>query len=153
MEQVLTRVRSVRAYLLMTYDFLAWVLSFVAMATLQYVVGYSGSDDIAPAALFGVSCGVGFILLGSTVNLHRGRSPVGSFPDAVLTSDGRGPGGVRRAGRELLARLPGQGVGDGHRSDGGLRPDPRRAGGVPDAAGVVRHVADPRGRSRGNQSW
>ena len=79
-------VRSVRAYLLMTYDFLAWVLSFVAMATLQYVVGYSGSEDIAPAALFGVSCGLGFILLGSTVNLHQGRAAVGSFPDAVLTS-------------------------------------------------------------------
>ena len=36
MNQVLSRVRPVRAYLLMTYDFAAWVGSFVAMATLQF---------------------------------------------------------------------------------------------------------------------
>lgn len=75
-----------RTYLLMTYDFVAWVASFVAMATLQYAVGYSTFDDIGPAALLGVGCGLVFLVLGLPVQLHRGRSQVGSFPDAVLTT-------------------------------------------------------------------
>ena len=86
MNQVLSRVRPVRTYLLMTYDFAAWVASFAAMATLQFLVGYSSRSDIIPAAALGVGCGVAFVALGFPVHLHRGRSPVGSFPDAVLTT-------------------------------------------------------------------
>jgi FlaA1/EpsC-like NDP-sugar epimerase len=84
--QVLSKVRPVRTYLLMTYDFTAWVASFVAMATLQYVVGYSSRHDIVPAALLGLGCGIVFVALGFSVHLHQGRSAVGSFPDAVLTT-------------------------------------------------------------------
>ncbi len=75
-----------RTYLLMGFDFLAWVASFAAMATLQYVVGYSPRHDIADATLMGIACGLAFALLGLPVHLHRGRSSVGSFADAVLTS-------------------------------------------------------------------
>ena len=86
MEHVISRVRHVRAYLLMTYDLLAWMVSFIAMATLQYVVGYSTFDDIGPAALLGLGCGIGFVILGSTVHLHQGRAPVGSFSDALFAT-------------------------------------------------------------------
>ncbi len=86
MNYLLSQVRPWRAYLLMTYDFVAWVASFVAMATLQYVVGYSSRHDLIPATLLGVGCGVAFAVLGYPIHLHRGRSAVGSFPDAVLTS-------------------------------------------------------------------
>ncbi len=48
----------------MAYDFSAWVASFVAMATLQYLVGYSTRHDIIPSALLGVGCGVVFVAVG-----------------------------------------------------------------------------------------
>ncbi len=86
MNQVLSRARSVRTYVLMAYDFFAWVASFVAMATLQYLVGYSPRHDIIPAALLGLGCGAVFMAVGFPLHLHRGRSAIGSFPDAVLTT-------------------------------------------------------------------
>lgn len=75
-----------RAYVLAAYDFTAWVVSFLAMATLQWLVGYSTAPEILPAALLGVGCGLAFVGLGLPMHLHRGRSQIGSFPDAVLTT-------------------------------------------------------------------
>jgi FlaA1/EpsC-like NDP-sugar epimerase len=56
------------------------------MATLQFVFGYSPQHDIVPSALLGVACGLVFVVLGFPLHLHRGRSTIGSFPDAVLTT-------------------------------------------------------------------
>ncbi len=86
MNHVISRARRVRTYLLMAYDFWAWVVSFAAMATLQYAVGYSPGADIVPSTLLGVGCGLVFVAFGLPMHLHAGRSPIGSFPDAVLTS-------------------------------------------------------------------
>lgn len=70
----------------MTYDVVAWVVSFASMSTLQYVVGYSPRHDIVSASLLGAGCGLAFVTLGFVLHLHRGRSASGSFADAVLTS-------------------------------------------------------------------
>lgn len=86
MNSVISRARRVRTYLLAAYDFLAWALSFLAMAALQYAVGYSNAADIAPALVLGIACGLVFVSFGVPMHLHSGRSPIGSFPDAVLTS-------------------------------------------------------------------
>ena len=68
---MLSKVRP-GTYVLASYDFLAWVLGFLAMSTLQYLVGYSTRDDIAPSVVLGVACGLVFVLLGLPLHLHRG---------------------------------------------------------------------------------
>jgi FlaA1/EpsC-like NDP-sugar epimerase len=78
--------RQVRPQVQRLYDFSAWVLGFCAMAVLQDVVGYNDATQIGRAAVVGVICGLAFVLLSAPVRLHEGRSPIGSFPDALLTS-------------------------------------------------------------------
>lgn len=86
MHELLAHLRAVRPHVQRLYDVSAWVLAFFVMATLQRVVGYSAGAFILPSLLLGLACGVGFLLLAAPFRLHEGRSPVGSFADAVLTS-------------------------------------------------------------------
>ena len=83
---MLAHLRSVRPIVQRLYDLGAWVFGYFAMAWLQDVVGYSTSAQLRPALLTGLVCGLAFLLLAAPLRLHEGRSPIGSFPDAVLTS-------------------------------------------------------------------
>jgi FlaA1/EpsC-like NDP-sugar epimerase len=56
------------------------------MAWLQVVVGYSTPAQLRPALVTGFICGLCFLTLAAPLRLHEGRSPVGSFADAVLTT-------------------------------------------------------------------
>jgi FlaA1/EpsC-like NDP-sugar epimerase len=85
MHDVLVRARGIRAALLGSYDFVAWLVGFAVMGVWQRLVGYGTSADAVDAALMGAVVALAFIVLGSRVHLHQGRSPIGSFPDAVLT--------------------------------------------------------------------
>ena len=85
MHDVLVRARGIRAALLGSYDFVAWLVGFTVMGVWQRLVGYGTGADAVDAALMGAVVALVFIVLGSRVHLHQGRSPIGSFPDAVLT--------------------------------------------------------------------
>lgn len=56
------------------------------MALLQHVVGYSTSEQLRPALVTGLACGLAFLALAAPFRLHEGRSPIGSFDDALLTT-------------------------------------------------------------------
>jgi FlaA1/EpsC-like NDP-sugar epimerase len=86
MHDFLAQWRHVRPHAQRVYDFSAWVIAFFSMAILQDVVGYGDAAQIRPAVMVGVACGSTFILLAAPVRLHDGRSPIGSFSDALLTS-------------------------------------------------------------------
>ena len=80
------QLRSIRPFVQRLYDLGAWVFGYFAMAWLQVVVGYSTTAQLRPALLTGLICGLVFLALAAPLRLHEGRSPVGSFADAVLTS-------------------------------------------------------------------
>jgi FlaA1/EpsC-like NDP-sugar epimerase len=86
LQALLAHLRSVRPFLQRFYDLGAWVLGYFSMAWLQVLVGYSTTAQLRPALITGLSCGLVFLLLAAPLRLHEGRSPVGSFADAVLTS-------------------------------------------------------------------
>lgn len=48
--------------------------------------GLRDAAQTRPAILVGITCGLTFVLLAAPVHLHDGRSPIGSFADALLTS-------------------------------------------------------------------
>ncbi len=68
------------------FDLSAWVLGYFSMAWLQAVVGYSAYSQLGPALITGLACGIAFLALAAPLRLHEGRSPVGSFDDALLVS-------------------------------------------------------------------
>lgn len=86
MEGKIAEVRRIRTQLQVGYDAAAWSVSFLAMAALQALVGYSSTSDVVPALAFGIGCGLVYALVGATVHLHQGRSSIGSFADAVLAT-------------------------------------------------------------------
>jgi FlaA1/EpsC-like NDP-sugar epimerase len=85
-QRLFARLRSVRPHALRLYDTSAWVFGYFSMAWLQDVVGYSTSAQLLPALVTGLVCGLAFVVLGALFRLHEGRSPVGSFADAVLVT-------------------------------------------------------------------
>ncbi|WP_445258370.1 polysaccharide biosynthesis protein [Nocardioides aurantiacus] len=86
MQDAFSRIRQTRTLALVTYDSLAWLIGFAAMALLQVAVGYSPPLVLPSALVLGVSCGIAFVGIGLPLHLHLGRSPVGSFADAVMAS-------------------------------------------------------------------
>ena len=53
MHDVLVRARGIRAALLGSYDFVAWLVGFAVMGVWQRLVGYGTSADAVDAALPG----------------------------------------------------------------------------------------------------
>ena len=86
MQDAFSRLRQTRTLALVTYDSVSWLVGFVAMALLQVAVGYSPPLVLPSALVLGVSCGIAFVGIGLPLHLHLGRSPVGSFADAVLAT-------------------------------------------------------------------
>ncbi len=86
MQRVFARLRSVRPHAQRLYDVISWVFGYFSMAWLQHVVGYSTSAQLEPALVTGLACGLAFVVLGAPFRLHEGRSPVGSFADALLVT-------------------------------------------------------------------
>lgn len=86
MQDAFSRIRQTRTLVLVSYDSVAWLVAFVAMALLQVIVGYSPPLVLPSAIVLGISCGIAFVGVGLPLHLHLGRSPVGSFADAVLAS-------------------------------------------------------------------
>jgi FlaA1/EpsC-like NDP-sugar epimerase len=81
-----SHLRPFRPHIQRLYDLSAWILGYFSMALLQQVVGYSPSGQLRPALITGLICGVSFLLLAAPLRLHEGRSPIGSFDDAVMTT-------------------------------------------------------------------
>ncbi|MGN6250586.1 MAG: polysaccharide biosynthesis protein [Marmoricola sp.] len=81
----MTVLRVLRPMLQRLFDLGAWVLSYGAMAWIQVAVGYGPESQIEPSLLIGLCCGAAFLLFTMPLRLHDGRSPIGSFDDAVLT--------------------------------------------------------------------
>ena len=79
-------LRSARPLVQRLYDLCAWVFGYFSMAWLQHVVGYSSTAQVRPALMTGLLCGLAFLALAAPLRLHEGRSPIGSFDDAVLTA-------------------------------------------------------------------
>jgi hypothetical protein len=82
-QDLLIRVRPIRALLLVIFDSGAWIGSFAFLAWLQVAVHDTASETrIMQAVLVGSACAGAFLLLGSTFRLHQGRSATGSFENA-----------------------------------------------------------------------
>ncbi|ROR92530.1 polysaccharide biosynthesis protein [Nocardioides aurantiacus] len=86
MQDAFSRIRQTRTLVLVTYDSVSWLVAFAAMALLQVAVGYSPTLVLPSALVLGVSCAIAYVGIGLPLHLHLGRSPVGSFADAVLAS-------------------------------------------------------------------
>ena len=84
--EMFAHLRSVRPYAQRFYDFGAWVFGYFSMAWLQQVVGYGPADPAACRLVTGLICGLVFVILAAPFRLHEGRSPVGSFADALLVT-------------------------------------------------------------------
>lgn len=97
----LDRARPIRALTLATFDSLAWVLSFAALAWLQSLIGDKGGTSVLHAIVLGFGCAGLFLILGATVRLHQGRAALGSFEDALLVATVA----VMVAGLNLVAYL------------------------------------------------
>src|ERR1700712_1908597 len=79
-------LRLVRPHIQRVYDLSVWVFGYFSMAWLQHAVGYSTAAQLRPALLTGLACGFAFVLLAAPLRLHEGRSPIGSFADALVTT-------------------------------------------------------------------
>ncbi len=105
-QDILSRVRPIRALLLVVFDSAAWIVSFTALAWLQVLVHDGPPEHIYRSFLVGCACAGAFLLLGATVRLHQGRSATGSFENAFLVATVAGVvGAVDRSGRRGSDRL------------------------------------------------
>ncbi len=93
-QDFLTRVRPIRALLLVIFDSAAWIGSFTALAWLQVLVHDVPPSHVYRSLLVGCACAGAFLLLGATVRLHQGRSATGSFENAFLVATVAGIVGV-----------------------------------------------------------
>lgn len=86
MQTVFAGLRLVRPLFQRLYDLGAWVVGYFSMAYLQLAVGYSTAEQLRPALLMGLACGIFFLVLAGPMRLHDGRSQVGSFDDVLLVA-------------------------------------------------------------------
>ena len=95
-QDILSRVRPIRALLLVVFDSAAWILSFTALAWLQVLVHDGPPEHIYRSFLVGCASAGAFLLLGATLRLHQGRSATGSFENTFLVATVAGCGRRRR---------------------------------------------------------
>ena len=93
-QDILSRVRPLRALLLVVFDSAAWIVSFTALAWLQVIVHDSPPEHIYRSFLVGCASAGAYLLLGATLRLHQGRSATGSFENTFLVATVAGVVGV-----------------------------------------------------------
>lgn len=77
-------LRRHRSLLLQSFDLAAWLSSYVVMGLLMKAAYPAVPVSIVDCVAAGVAGGVLFLLLASPFRVHQGRSPVGSFEEALL---------------------------------------------------------------------
>ncbi|MGI8769664.1 MAG: polysaccharide biosynthesis protein, partial [Propionibacteriaceae bacterium] len=110
LHEIVDRLRPIRTLLLATFDTIAWLASFVAISSMQVLVGDKQAASVLHALVLGCGCAGLFLVLGAAVRLHQGRAAVGSFEDALLVTTVAGAAGALDLVAYLVVRGPQNGV-------------------------------------------